>query len=111
MPDDDRPEIPGRNGGVLTPFVPGELRPTQGRPPGATNKITRILKEAILQAAGTVGKPRIKRGADGRILKIERGPGGLDGYLEHLAMNEPRAFCGLLARILPVNIRAEVTDK
>jgi len=26
-------------------------------------------------------------------------------------MTEPRAFCGLLARILPVNIRAEITDK
>jgi hypothetical protein len=111
MSDDDKPQIPGHNsGGTLTPFVPGESRAV-GRPPGAQARITRILKEAILQAAQTVGKPRIKRGKDGRILKVERGAGGLDGYLEHLALNEPRVFGGLLNRILPVSIKAEVTDK
>jgi len=42
-------------------------RRSPSRPPGAQNKITRILKEAILQAAATVGKPRFKRNRAGQI--------------------------------------------
>src|SRR5258707_2872288 len=112
MPDDtERPKIQGNNsGGVLTPFVHGEQREV-GRQLGTPNKITRILKEAILQAAATVGKPRIVRDMEGRVIKVERGRGGLDGYLEHIALTEPRAFCALLGRILPVMIKADVTEK
>ena len=45
--------IPGGRGGKLTPFEPGERR--VGRPAGAPNKTTRILKEAGILAAEIVG--------------------------------------------------------
>jgi len=70
-----------------------------GRPPGQPNKITRILKEAILQAAANVGK-------DGR------GKGELVGYLERIAIQQPKAFCVLLGKVLPlqVNLKEEQPD-
>ena len=59
-----------------------------GRPPGAKNKVTTTLKEAILLAAEQVGQ-------DGK------GKDGLTGYLRSVAVAEPKAFCGLLGRVLP----------
>ena len=66
----------------------------KGRPKGASNKTTRILKEAILLAAETVGR-------DGH------GGGKLTGYCESLARDEPRAFATLLGRVLPTQLEGE----
>ncbi len=43
---------------MVYPFDPG--RRYVGRPPGARNKTTNILKEAVLLAAETVGLPEVE---------------------------------------------------
>lgn len=62
-----------------------------GRPKGVPNKTTTALKEAILDAAVGVGE-------DGG------GKGGLTGYLRVLARSEPKAFAGLLGKVLPLQV-------
>lgn len=69
-----------------------------GRPKGSKNKTTAALKDAILLAAEQTG-------ADGT------GNGGLLGYLKRLAVLEPRSFVGLLGKLLPTNIVADVTTR
>ena len=99
--------IPGGRGGKLTPFEPGERR--VGRPAGAPNKTTRILKEAGILAAEIVGFPRFKRNKHGDILSGSvqaTGKDGLVGYLTFVALNEPRAYLGFLGRLLPLQINA-----
>lgn len=64
---------------------------TGGRKKGTPNKTTTALKEAILQAAEDVGEDL-------------RGGGGLTGYLRLLAKSQPKAFSGLLGRVLPMQV-------
>jgi hypothetical protein len=99
--------IPGGRGGELTPFEPGERR--VGRPAGAPNKTTRILKEAGILAAEIVGFPKFKRNKHGAIIPDSAqatGKDGLIGYLTFVALNEPRAYLGFLTRLLPLQINA-----
>lgn len=65
-----------------------------GRPMGSTNKTTAQLKEAILLAAEQTG-------ADGK------GKEGTVGYLKLLAREEPKAFAGLLGKVLPLQLTGE----
>ena len=65
-----------------------------GRPKGVPNKTTTELKQAILNAANDVGE-------DGE------GKAGLVGYLRTLARSEPKAFSGLLGRVLPLQVTGE----
>ena len=74
----------------LRPGGPGRIR-------GLQNKITRDLKLSIIDAAAA-------HGADGH------GSGALTGYLLHLAANHPRAFSGLLAKLLPLQIDGAVNS-
>jgi len=60
----------------------------RGRQKGELNKLTRTLKEAILAAFDEVG--------------------GRD-YLVAVAKDDPKTFCGLLARVLPLQVDAEMT--
>ena len=69
--------------------------PGTGRAKGATDKISRDLKEGIIEGA-------VLHGYDGE------GEGGLIGYCHHLAERHPKAYCGLLAKILPYNVHANV---
>lgn len=80
-----------RNGNGNVP--PPERGP--GRPVGSRNRTTRILKEAVLLAAEQVGENG-------------RGRGGLVGYLRKIARTEPRAFCALLQRVLPMQVTAKI---
>lgn len=69
-----------------TAFKKGEKRPGQGRPKGAANKVTKELKEMILQALD--------------------GAGGVD-YLIQCA-SEPRtasAFLTLVGKVLPMTVQ------
>lgn len=67
---------------------------TGGRSKGTPNKTTALLKEAIIQAAEAVGE-------DGK------GKGKLKGYCKFLAVSEPKAFAGLLGRVLPMQVTGE----
>ena len=62
-----------------------------GRRKGKGNIYPRVLKEAVLVAAEQVGFNR-------------KGQDGLVGYLKRLAIDEPKSFTVLLARILPLQV-------
>lgn len=68
--------------------------PGPGRPKGAPNKTTALLKEAIIRAAEAVGE-------DGK------GRGKLTGYCTFLAKEEPKAFAQLLGKVLPMQIAGD----
>jgi hypothetical protein len=61
-----------------------------GRPKGAVNKTTAILKDAILIAAREAG-----------------GKEGLVGYLKVQAVKNPGPFMSLLAKVLPTQIAGD----
>jgi hypothetical protein len=61
----------------------------RGRKPGVPNRITAVLKDAIVLAATAVGE-------DGN------GKNGLLGYLIAMARDEKRVFGALLARVIPL---------
>lgn len=71
-------------------FGPGN----PGKPRGAKTKTTRVLREAIVLAAEQVGENG--KGAD-----------GLVGYLRRVAVEDVKAFSGLLGRVLPLQITGE----
>lgn len=59
----------------------------KGRKAGVPNKMTAILKDAILQAAETAG-----------------GQGGMVGYLTLQAQENPGPFLSLLGKVLPMQV-------
>lgn len=61
-----------------------EAQKGRGRPKGSVNKSTKMLKDAILQAAE------------------ESDSGGLVGYLKNQAVLNPVAFLGLIGKVLPL---------
>ena len=71
-----------------------DIPKSPGRPKGSPNKTTALLKDAIITAAEIVG-------SDGQ------GKGKLTGYLTFLAKTEPKAFAGLLAKVMPTQISGD----
>lgn len=69
----------------------GKGTPGPGRKKGVPNKTTTVLKEAILAAAAG-------HGYDGD------GEDGLEGYLLKVAEEDVKAFCGLLGKVLPMQV-------
>ena len=69
-----------------------------GRKKGTPNKTTRLLKEAVIQAAEETGNP-----ASGN-------EGGTVGYCRWLAETEPKSFATLLGRVLPLQITGDDDD-
>lgn len=65
-----------------------------GRPKGAVNKTTTLLKDAILQAAEAVGSDA-------------KGKEGLVGYLKKQAVDEPVAFMTMLGKVLPTQVAGD----
>lgn len=63
---------------------PGERR--GGRQKGTPNKTTAALKEAILEAFGKVGG---------------------ENYLVRVASEDPRTFCTLLGKVLPMQVTGD----
>ena len=61
-------------------------RKGMGRPPGAQNKITKALKEMILEALDNAGGT---------------------AYLAEQAEKNPSAFLTLVGKILPMEVKAE----
>ena len=65
----------------------GKGKAGPGRPPGAVNKTTALLKDAILKAAERAG-----------------GKGGMIAYLEKQAADNPGPFVALLGKVLPMQV-------
>jgi hypothetical protein len=63
--------------------IPGKRKKAGGRQKGTPNKITRTIREAIIQSFDSVG------GAN---------------YLQKIAVQEPAAYLQLLAKVLPTQI-------
>lgn len=64
----------------------------KGRPKGVPNKVTKALKEMILEAAE------------------QAHPKGTVGYLRAQATDNPVAFMALLGRVLPMTIQGNNAD-
>jgi hypothetical protein len=58
----------------------------RGRPKGSKNKATTALKDAILGALSSVGG---------------------QAYLERVAAEDPRTFCTLLGKVLPMTVAGD----
>lgn len=71
--------------------------PGKGRVRGSVNRLSRDLRSAILDAAALYG-------SDGH------GAGGVTGYCIYLAAKHPKAFSGLLSKLLPLQINGAVTS-
>ncbi len=65
----------------MTKFPPRKSGNPKGRPRGVRNKLTASVKGAIMHAFEEVG--------------------GVD-YLVKVAEDDPKTFCGLLAKVLPL---------
>ena len=61
-----------------------------GRPKGAVNKITRQLKDAILEAGERAGN--------------DVGEDGMISYLHHQARENPHTFMSLVGKVLPMTV-------
>ena len=66
--------------------------PGPGRPKGSKDKIPRMIKESILEAAKRVGE-------DGK------GKGGVIGYLRWAAKQHPASFLALIGRCVPLEVK------
>lgn len=62
---------------------------TGGRIKGTPNKTTRVIKEAVIEAAAACH------------------PDGMVGYLIQQAKDQPVAFLGLMGRVLPIQHTGE----
>ena len=67
-----------------------------GRPKGSPNKVTRDIRQAVLDAAAEVGENG-------------EGSGGLKGFIKRLALEKPEAVATLLGKILPT--QAQITGE
>lgn len=67
--------------------------PGPGRPPGSPNKTTRLIKEAIIEAAERAG-----------------GKGGMVAYLQQQAKKTPGPFLALLGKLIPTEMIAAVAS-
>jgi hypothetical protein len=66
----------------------------EGRIPGSINRISKDLKNGVLNGA-------IAYGCDGQ------GTGGLDGYLYMCAAKFPKAYLHLLGKLLPMQVQGD----
>ena len=71
----------------MAPYAKGQSGNPAGRRPGTPNRVTAVVREAVLAAFDEVG--------------------GKD-YLVQVARDEPKVFCALLARLVPTQVRAEI---
>ena len=67
----------------------GGKRPGSGRKKGGTNKITSDVKQAILEAFNALG--------------------GVE-YLCAVAREDPKAFCALLGKLIPVKVAGDAEN-
>jgi hypothetical protein len=96
MPTPDDFELPVINPKPHKPgtFGRGNPPPGKGRLKGTVNKVTRDLKNGIVDAAIALGRNG-------------EGEGGLQGYLQFLGWHHPKAFASLLGKILPLQVTGD----
>lgn len=75
---------------VETKSKRGGKRPGSGRKKGIPNKLSGMLKDAILDAAGKAG-----------------GSEGIIGYLQVQAKENPGPFMALLGKVLPMQVTGD----
>jgi hypothetical protein len=95
VPTKSHPSAPGRH---LFSEQDQPPKSKVGRPKGAQNKLTRELRELILEAGERLGR-------DGK------GEGGMLGYLMYLGFEVPSSYAVLLRAVLPVQVNATITHK
>lgn len=67
----------------------GEGKPGPGRPKGVGNKTTTAIKEAVVEAFNKAG--------------------GVD-YLVGLSKSDPKTFCGLVGKVIPLQVEGTGAD-
>jgi hypothetical protein len=72
----------------------GGPRKGSGRKKGSTNVFSREIKESVIRAASRIGR-------DGK------GTGGMDGYMERLALNNEPVFGGLLRGVMGTQVSVD----
>jgi hypothetical protein len=93
--------------GSETGFQKGHPR-FGGRRKGSRNKFGGDLREAVV--AGIAATGFIEKAEDGGLRATGRG--GVQGFIEWLALNEPKTAAALFARVLPyfINVDADAPD-
>ena len=86
----------------------GKRPPGSGRVKGVPNKITMAMKDAIIAAAETCGEKKYSKAHKGY---TSVGPGGLYGYMVHLAKHREELFAPLLGKVLPMHVHAAVVNR
>ena len=76
-------------------------KPGPGRKKGIPNRTTTLLKDAILMAAELAGN---------EYKKADKGQGGLVGYLQVQALENPGPFMSLVSKVLPMQVTGENGD-
>lgn len=79
----------------------------KGRPKGARNRVGVLIKDAIIMAAEEMGEMQ-RAGIRSTGVWWKKGSGGLKGYLKWLAAHEPKAFAGLLSRVIPLHVVGDI---
>lgn len=103
------------NGKGLKPNAKGAPR-RGGRLPGQPNKMTRLLKDAIILAGAEVGdvemylRSLLDPTDEAYVESTPEERGQLVGYLKWLAINEPKSYTGLLGRLVPQQVSLTADD-
>ena len=80
-----------------------------GRNKGTLNKIPKLLKDAILEAAERAGQTIVEAKysnpdeADQRFVEQAK-KDGMVNYLEHQAIENPQSFLTLMGKVLPLQV-------
>jgi hypothetical protein len=88
-----------------TSFKPGHVG-GPGRPKGSRNRMQADLAELILLASAETGFIVLDK--DGKPIA---GEGGTLGYLRWAALNLPKTYLGLLARVLPYHVVDQTPER
>lgn len=78
----------------------GGKRDGAGRPVGSPNKLTAVLKDAVLMAAEQIGGYTINQETG----KRKRGKGGVVAFLVAAGLESPNALIGMLSKIMPTQV-------